>query len=100
MTGQQACRQYALADDIPRYLRLNDGHMDVKVVSKQVADRQARFKNCKVLYRQRHDDTLVLADGQDGDWAPHDLRRNDASFRGQPGRYRPLPKSCVGRLSG
>ncbi|GID03228.1 hypothetical protein TMM008_04300 [Pseudomonas sp. 008] len=45
----------------------NDGHVDVKVVSKQVGDRQARFKNRKALSRRRHDDTLVLADGQSGD---------------------------------
>jgi len=58
----------------------NDGHVDVKVVSKQVGDRQARFKNRKALSRRRHDDTLVLADGQNGDWTPHDLRRTSATM--------------------
>ncbi|MEQ7920345.1 site-specific integrase [Xanthomonas sp. WHRI 1810A] len=58
----------------------NDGHVDVKVASKQVGDRQARFKNSKVLSRRRHDDTLVLADGQNGDWTPHDLRRTGATM--------------------
>ncbi len=54
--------------------------MDVKVVSKQVGDRQARFKNRKALSRRCHDDTLVLADGQNGDWTPHDLRRTGATM--------------------
>ena len=60
--------------------KLDDGHVDVKVVSKQVGDRQARFKNRKALSRRRHDDTLVLADGQNGDWTPHDLRRTGATM--------------------
>lgn len=34
-------------------------HVDVKVVSKQVGDRQARFKNRKAVSRRRHDDSLV-----------------------------------------
>ena len=58
----------------------NDGHVDVKVVSKQVGDRQARFKNRKALSKRRHDNTLVLADGQNGDWTPHDLRRTGATM--------------------
>ncbi len=40
--------------------------MDVKVVSKRVGDRKARFKNREALSRRRHDDILVLADGQNG----------------------------------
>jgi integrase len=58
----------------------DDRHVDVKVVSKQVGDRQARFKNRKALSRRRHDDTLVLANGQNGDWTPHDLRRTGATM--------------------
>ena len=58
----------------------DDGHVDVKVVSKQVGDRRARFKNRKALSRQRHDDTLVLADSQNGGWTPHDLRREGATM--------------------
>jgi integrase len=42
----------------------DDQHVDVKGVSKQVGDHQARLKNRKALSRRRHDDTLVLADGQ------------------------------------
>jgi len=47
---------------------------------KQVGDRQARFKNRKTLSRRCYDDTLVLADGQNGDWTPHDLRRTGATM--------------------
>jgi hypothetical protein len=43
----------------------DDRHVDVKVVSKQVGDRQARLKNRKALVRRRHNDTLVLTDGPD-----------------------------------
>ena len=50
------------------------------MVSKQVGDRQARFKNRKALSRRRNDDTLVLAAGQNGDWTPHDLRRTGATM--------------------
>lgn len=58
----------------------NDGHVDLKVVSKQVGDRQSRFKARKPLSRRRNDDTLVLADGMNGDWTPHDLRRTGATM--------------------
>lgn len=61
-------------------IELDDGHVDVKVVSKQVRDRQARFKNRKALSRRCHDDTLVLVDGHNGDWTPHDLRRTGATM--------------------
>lgn len=37
------------------------GRVAVKVVSKQVGDCQARFKNRKALSRRLHDDMLVLA---------------------------------------
>jgi integrase len=58
----------------------HDGHVDLKVVSKQVGDRQSRFKNRKPLSRRRHDDTLVLSGGANGEWTPHDLRRTGATM--------------------
>ncbi|MDF3133505.1 tyrosine-type recombinase/integrase [Pseudomonas extremaustralis] len=58
----------------------HDGHIDLKVVSKQVGDRQSRFKNRKPLSRRRHDDTLVLSGGANGEWTPHDLRRTGATM--------------------
>lgn len=55
-------------------------HVDVKTVSKQVGDRQHRFKDRKALKGRRNDDSLVLARGANGDWTPHDLRRTGATM--------------------
>jgi integrase len=55
-------------------------HVSVKSVSKQVGDRQVRFKKRKPLSRRRHDDSLVLGDGRNGEWTPHDLRRTAATM--------------------
>jgi len=49
-------------------------------VNKQVDERQARLKNPKALSRRRHDNTLVLADGQNGYWTPHELCRTGATM--------------------
>ncbi|MDO9405506.1 MAG: tyrosine-type recombinase/integrase [Polaromonas sp.] len=56
------------------------GHIDVKTISKQVGDRQMRFKNRKPLKNRRNDDTLVLSKGEDGEWTTHDLRRTAATM--------------------
>lgn len=58
----------------------NESHVCVKTVSKQVGDRQSQFKNRKPLKNRRHDDTLVLANGKNGEWTPHDLRRTAATM--------------------
>lgn len=55
-------------------------HVDVKTVSKQVGDRQHRFKDRRALKGRRNDDSLVLARGVNGDWTPHDLRRTGATM--------------------
>jgi integrase len=60
--------------------RHKEGHIDVKTVSKQVGDRQMRFKNRKMLKNRRNDDTLVLSSGENGEWTPHDLRRTAATM--------------------
>ena len=52
----------------------------MKSVSKQVGDRQLRFKNRKDLSNRSNDDSLVLADGSNGEWTPHDLRRTAATM--------------------
>ena len=56
------------------------GPVDSRAVSKPVGDRQARFKSRKALSRRRHDNTLVLAEGNYGDWTPHDMRRSGATM--------------------
>lgn len=50
-------------------------------ISKQVADRQAMFsQRGQPLGRRRNDNTLVLAQGKNGKWTPHDLRRTGATM--------------------
>lgn len=61
--------------------RNHDGHVCVKSVSKQVGDRQTRFKNrSKTLKNRKNDDSLVLINGDKGDWTPHDLRRTGSTM--------------------
>lgn len=60
--------------------RRTDGHLCEKTISKQVGDRQERFKNRKRLKNRRHDNSLVLADGAKGEWTPHDLRRTGSTL--------------------
>lgn len=56
-------------------------HVCVKTVSKLIGDRQARFKNrSKPLSGRQHNDTLVLSNGERGEWTPHDLRRTGATM--------------------
>lgn len=57
-----------------------DAHVGVKSVSKQVGDRQERFKNRKPLKNRQNNNTLVLAGGANGDWVPHDMRRTAATL--------------------
>ena len=56
-----------------------DGHIDLKTVSKQVGDRQMKFKNRQPLMNRRNDDSLVLSQGENGEWTPHELRRTAAT---------------------
>lgn len=56
-------------------------HVCTKSISKQVGDRQEQFKQrSKPLARRRHDNTLVLAGGENGEWTPHDMRRTGATM--------------------
>lgn len=58
-----------------------ESHVCLKSVSKQVGDRQVRFKNrSKPLKCRAFDDSLVLAGGANGEWTPHDLRRTGATL--------------------
>jgi integrase len=52
-------------------------HVSVKTVSKQVGDRQIKFKNRKALQNRVNSNALTL-DG--GAWTPHDLRRTGATM--------------------
>jgi len=63
-----------------------NAHVCVKSMSKQIGDRQSMFKKSKdgtprkPMKRRRHDSTLVLSDGKNGAWTPHDLRRTGATM--------------------
>ena len=59
----------------------SNGHVNVKSVTKQVGDRQERFKNrVGPMKGRRQDNTLVLANGENGDWTSHDMRRTGATM--------------------
>lgn len=63
-----------------------DTHVCLKSVSRQVGDRQTRFKNrSKPLPHRQHNDSLVLSGGANGEWTPHDLRRTGATMMQQMG---------------
>ena len=56
-------------------------HVCEKTVSKQVGDRQMKFKNRNgPLKHRRHDNSLVLTKGVDEAWTPHDMRRTAATM--------------------
>jgi len=61
-------------------------HINVKSITKQIGDRQCMFKVTaskapRRLLKNRHQsDALVLADGENGPWTPHDLRRTGATL--------------------
>lgn len=84
-----ACRQFTKLKELTgdsrwafpaKNMDNEDTHVCLNSVSKQIGDRQIRFKNRKRLSRRRHDDTLVLADGANGEWTPHDMRRTGATM--------------------
>lgn len=52
-------------------------HINLKTVSKQIGDRQIKFKNRTHLKNRSNDDSLVLGDEK---WTPHDLRRTGATM--------------------
>lgn len=56
----------------------NEGHVCVKSASKQIGDRQLKFKNrTKKLKYRVENDSLVLGEEE---WTPHDLRRTGATM--------------------
>lgn len=59
----------------------NTSHVCLKTVSKQVGDRQIRFKKRAAPLKGRaFDNALVLSGGANGEWTPHDLRRTGATM--------------------
>lgn len=64
----------------------NESHSCVKSTTKQVGDRQAMFQKNKdgkpraQMKNRRLDNTLVLSEGANGKWTPHDLRRTGVTI--------------------
>lgn len=59
--------------------RNNESHLNLKTISKQIGDRQFQFKCRKDLAKRVNNNSLVLSDGKNGEWTPHDLRRTGAT---------------------
>jgi len=58
--------------------RINEGHVCEKTVSKQVGDRQVKFKSrTRKLMHRVENNNLVVGDME---WTPHDLRRTGATL--------------------
>jgi integrase len=58
--------------------RYKDGHVCIKSASKQIGDRQIKFKSrTKKLQYRVENNSLVLGDNE---WTPHDLRRTGATM--------------------
>lgn len=80
------------------------GHVCVKSISKQIGDRQSRFKKGKdgnprqPMKNRRHDDTLVLADGESGAWTPHDLRRTGSTLMQSLGMSLDIIDRCLNHV--
>ncbi|MDH5856463.1 tyrosine-type recombinase/integrase [Lampropedia aestuarii] len=56
------------------------GHVFVNSVAKQIGDRQVRFMQRAPIKNRCHDNSLVLSNGANGNWTPHDMRRTGATM--------------------
>ncbi|MFW3895095.1 tyrosine-type recombinase/integrase [Pseudomonas bharatica] len=78
-----------------------NNHVDTKTVSKLIGDRQCCFKNrSKPLSGRHHDDSLVLSQGNKGEWTPHDLRRTGATMMQELGVTLEIIDRCQNHLLG
>ncbi|CAM5188336.1 Site-specific integrase OS=Castellaniella sp OX=1955812 GN=EPN31_04870 PE=4 SV=1 [Castellaniella denitrificans] len=78
----------------------NLGPVCDKSVSKQVGDRQVRFKARSTLKNRRNDNTLVLAGGANGEWTPHDLRRTGSTLMQRLGVSNDVRNLCLNHSIG
>lgn len=91
---------YELNKDSPWVFpaRYVDGHVCIKSVSKQVGDRQIKFKNrSKKLQCRVENNSLVLGDE---DWTPHDLRKTGATMMQQLKVSRDIINLCQNHAIG
>ena len=76
-----------------------DGHVCVKSASKQIGDRQVKFKQrSKKLAGRVENNSLVLSD--DEEWTPHDLRRTGATLMQQLKVHRDVINLCQNHVIG
>lgn len=76
-----------------------DGHVCVKSASKQIGDRQVKFKRrSKELKCRVENNSLVLSD--DEEWTPHDLRRTGATLMQQLKVHRDVINLCQNHVIG
>ena len=86
--------------------RNKPGHVYVKSMSKQIGDRQSRFKKARdggprqPMKNRKHDNSLVLADGENGKWIPHDLRRTGATLMQSLGISMEIIDRCQNHVLG
>jgi integrase len=59
--------------------------LDAKTMAKQLGDRQIQFKERRDLRARCNDNSLVLAQGRNGAWTPHDMRRTGATMMQEMG---------------
>jgi integrase len=82
-----------------RNTTVGDRHIDLKTVSKQVGDRQTMFKErSKPLKNRASDNTLVLSEGEAGEWTPHDLRRTGATMMQKAGVNPDVVDRCLNHV--
>ena len=73
------------------------GNIDSRSLSKQVGDRQFKFKNRKQLKHRRNDNTLILSGGE---WTPHDLRRTGSTLMQSLGVPEHIRERCLNHIVG
>ncbi|GAB3626938.1 integrase [Pandoraea terrae] len=71
----------------------DDGHIDQKSITKQIADRQLRFYDRKAhTKRTKQENALLLGDEK---WTPHDLRRTGATIMQALGVLPAVIEACL-----
>lgn len=79
--------------------RYKDGPISTKAYSKVIGDCQSMFKKgSKPLSGRRHDNSLVLANGKNGEWTLHDLRRTGATMMQGLGVTLEIIDRCQGHV--
>ena len=74
--------------------RLTESHVDLKSITKQVADRQRGEKDA-MSKRSTSGKALILSGGQ---WTPHDLRRTAATMMVQLGAAPDVVERCLNHV--